>query len=89
VKAVEDLEVFLATAEADTPPGNFLEFQRARGRRLVCITGPDFVNINSAADLVLASLYAISRELPATSAVHAEVARSAVALRAYVARPMH
>ena len=56
--ALEAMEVFAADSGDDRPPGDFFDFQRQRGREVRCVWGPDFVNVNSPDQLLLASLYA-------------------------------
>ena len=56
--ALEGMEDFAAASGDDRPPGDFFEFQRQRGRDMRCVLGPDFVNVNSPDQLLLASLYA-------------------------------
>ena len=57
-QALADLDHFANRLSDDPPPGDFFEFQLRRGRDLRCISGPDFVNVNTPDHLLLASLYA-------------------------------
>jgi molybdopterin-guanine dinucleotide biosynthesis protein A len=57
-RAMTDLDVFIRQAPPDAPLGDFLEFQRARGCSFRVVDGPDFVNVNTPDDLLLASLRA-------------------------------
>jgi NDP-sugar pyrophosphorylase family protein len=84
-RALKDLEAFLTSAPADSPPGDFFEFQRARGRDFRCTAGPDFVNVNSPDHLLLASLYARLEKRAAAGDLSTALARSAASLRLFLA----
>ncbi|MGH7555518.1 MAG: hypothetical protein ACREMQ_21165, partial [Longimicrobiales bacterium] len=81
VQAMKDLATFLSDAPPDSPPGDFFEFQRARGRDFRCIHGSDFVNVNSPDHLLLASLYARLEKATAGGDLSTTLARSAESLR--------
>jgi NDP-sugar pyrophosphorylase family protein len=85
VRAMKDLATFLPDAPADSPPGDFFEFQRAQGRDFRCIHGSDFVNVNSPDHLLLASLYARLEKSTAGSDISSALARSAESLRLFLA----
>ena len=81
-----DIEVFVSESNDDPPPGDFFEFQRRRGRDLRYVTGPDFVNVNSPDQLLLASLYARLEADSAGPAVSGSLAEAARAIRRDLAR---
>lgn len=58
-KQVKDLKNFLLQFPSGSPEGDFFEFYRKRGNPVYAILGPDFVNVNTADELLLASLYAV------------------------------
>jgi hypothetical protein len=84
-RALKDLETFLPNAPADSPPGDFFEFQRTRGLDFRCTAGPDFVNINSPDHLLLASLYARLEKRAAAGDLSTALAWSAASLRLFLA----
>lgn len=57
-KQVKDLNNFLSQSPPGSPEGDFFEFYRKQGNSIYVIPGPDFVNVNTADDLLLAYLYA-------------------------------
>ena len=85
-RALADLESYLLERTEGGPPGDFFEFQRRRGRDLRCVTGPDFVNVNSPDHLLLASLYARVEADPAPGDVRSSLQAAARALRTELAR---
>lgn len=84
--ALEAMEVFAADSVDDRPPGDFFEFQRQRGRDLRCVPGPDFVNVNSPDQLLLASLYARLEADSASESLSKSLSDAAEALRRDIAR---
>lgn len=84
--ALADLEDFMPESNDDPPPGDFFEFQRRRGRDLRYVSGPDFVNVNSPDQLLVASLYARLEADSAGTAVSDPLAEAASALRRDLAR---
>lgn len=84
--ALADLEDFVSESNDDPPPGDFFEFRRRRGRDLRCVSGPDFVNVNSPDQLLLASLYARLEADSAGPAVSGPLNEAARALRRDLAR---
>ena len=53
-----DLEVFLGSAQPDARPGDFLDYRCRQGVVSRVVDCPDFVNVNTPDELLLASLYA-------------------------------
>jgi NDP-sugar pyrophosphorylase family protein len=80
-RALTDIDAFLLDSEADSPAGEFFEFQCARGNHLECVTGPDFVNVNSPDHLLLASLYAKLESVGSDEHLWANLAEAARSLR--------
>ncbi len=85
-QTLADLDEFLCLGDRDdTPIEDFLEFQRARGRRFHSVEGPDFVNVNTPQDLVLASLYALIERTPCTGQPGLALRHGAEELRRHLA----
>jgi NDP-sugar pyrophosphorylase family protein len=85
-RALSDLESYLPERTEGGPPGDFFEFQRRRGRDLRCVTGPDFVNVNSPDHLLLASLYARLEADPAPGDLATSLSAATKTLRTELAR---
>ncbi len=81
----DDAEAFLSIAPADSPVGDFFEFQRARARDIRCVWGPDFVNVNSSDHMLLASLMARLEKPFASDPPRTALAQSATSLRLHLA----
>ncbi len=84
-RAASDLEAFRADAPADSPAGDFFEFQRARARDIRCVWGPDFVNVNSSDHLLLASLLARLEKPFASDPLRTSLAQCTASLRLHLA----
>jgi len=80
-RALVGLESFLAIAPADAPPGDFLDFQCRNGVVSRLVESPDFVNVNSPDDLLLASLYARLEREAGQSSLSKELSRIARSFR--------
>lgn len=85
-RALADLGSYLPERTDGGPPGDFFEFQRRRGSALRCVTGPDFVNVNSPDHLLLASLYARLEADLAPGDLAQSLEAAAEALRTELAR---
>ena len=80
-RALVGLDSFLATAPAGAPPGDFLDFQCRNGVVSRLVETPDFVNVNSPDDLLLASLYARLERETGQSSFSKELSRFARSFR--------
>lgn len=80
------LEEFLVGLTDAPAPGDFFEHLRARGTVVGAAVGPDFVNVNSPDQLLLASLYARLERDPSREPLGEILAEAARALRDDIAR---
>jgi len=55
-----DLDLFLRDHPKNSPEGDFFEYWRSRGNTVCYRECSDFINVNTASDLLLASLYNFS-----------------------------
>ena len=83
LKAIED---FLAAAPPGESVGDFYNFRCRQGHAIHALMGPDFVNINTPDNLLLATLYATMEAYPAESPTQAPLSALASSLRSEIAQ---
>lgn len=92
--SLTDLETYLTSAEPDARPGDFVDFRCRKGVAARVVDCPDFVNVNTPDELLLASIYARMEAATGRSGLSRDLALAAASLRheiaarsSYVATP--